>query len=258
MSEAPGSWRTAFVAVGAVGLVWVLLWFVCLRQRDLVPAASAPGDALQPPLAESLGSVLTSSRFWAVALLIVGAQAVWHIYRVWLMKFLVTGRGYAQQEALNFNSLFFLATDAGCLLTGAASLWLVRRSGASAHRAKRIVYTSACLLTSLSVALPWLPKGWPLLGTLLLVGAGALALFPCYYGFVQELSSTHVGKLTGILSLWVWSVTSPLHSAFGLLIDRTHSYDAGLVAAGLAPWIGVLSLSLLWRSSAPNSSIPVS
>ncbi len=257
MNNDPGSWRTAFVAVGAVGLGWVVLWFACLRPRDLVPATSAPDNASKPPLAEGLASVLTSGRFWSVALLIMGAQTVWHIYRVWLMKFLVTGRGYSQQEALNFNSVFFLATDAGCLLAGAASLWLARRPGTSAHRAKRIIYAAACLLTSLSVALPWLPKGGPLLGTLLLIGAGALALFPCYYGFVQELSSAHVGKLTGILSLWVWSVTSPLHSAFGLLIDRTHSYDAGLVVAGLAPWMGVLSLGLLWRTPPPNSPLPI-
>jgi len=103
------------------------------------------------------------------------------------------------------------------------------------------------MLTSLSVLLPWLDKGWPLLATLLLIGAGALALFPCYYSFVQELSPSHVGRLTGLLSLWVWGVTSPLHSAFGLLIDRTHSYDAGLLLAGLAPWLGVFAMKFLWR-----------
>jgi ACS family hexuronate transporter-like MFS transporter len=130
----------------------------------------------------------------------------------------------------------------------------VRRWGASAHGAKRSVYTGACLLTSLSLLLPWLGRGWPLLAALLLIGAGALALFPCYYSFVQELSSAHVGKLTGLLSLWVWSVTSPLHSAFGLLVDRTHSYDAGLVVAGLAPWLGVVALKFLW----PQSRFPAS
>jgi ACS family hexuronate transporter-like MFS transporter len=147
-----------------------------------------------------------------------------------------------------------MATDAGCILAGAASLWLVRRLGRSAHEAKRTVYFAACLLTSLSIVLPWLPKGWILLATLLLIGAGALALFPCYYSFVQELSSAHVGKLTGLLSLWVWGVTSPLHSAFGLLIDRIHSYDAGLVLAGLAPWMGVVALKALWRDPLPSVS----
>ena len=252
MSDQPGSWRNAFVAVGAVGLLWVVLWFACLRPRDLDAPADAPATSAGQDKPDGLAAILVSGRFWAVALLILGAQTVWHIYRVWLMKFLVTGRGYGQQEALNFNSVYFLATDIGCLLAGAVSLWLVRRWGASPHGAKRTVYTGACLLTSLSVLLPWMDKGWPLMILLLLIGAGALALFPCYYSFVQELSSAHVGKLTGLLSLWVWSVTSPLHSAFGLLVDRTHSYDSGLLVAGLAPWLGVFALKLLW----PQSKVP--
>ena len=260
MTDEPGSWRTTFVAVGAVGLLWVFLWFACLRPGDLKTPPAANGDAPKTHENERLATILTSGRFWAVALLITGAQTAWHIYRVWLMKFLVTGRGYDQSEALHFNSVYFLATDAGCLLAGAMSLWLVRRWGADAHDAKRTVYTSACLLTSLSLTLPWQDKGWLLLLTLLLIGAGALALFPCYYSFVQGLSSAHVGKLTGILSLWVWSVTSPLHSAFGLLVDRTHSYDAGLLVAGLAPWIGVLALRFLWlrphNASSSHAPLP--
>ena len=194
-----------------------------------------------------LWSILRSSRFWAVALLIVGAQAAWHINRVWLMKFLQTGRGYDETAALNFNSIFFIATDVGCILAGMVSLWLVRRRGASAHGARRSVYAGACVLTSLSLFIPMLDKGWLLLGVLLVIGAGALALFPCYYSFVQELSDQHVGRLTGLLSMWVWAVTSPMHSFFGMVADRTKSFDTGLVIAGLAPWIGVLAMKLLWR-----------
>ena len=257
MTEEPGSWRTAFVAVGAVGLLWVALWFACLRPKDLTPPVPAPTHPSSNASAEvGFASLLTSGRFWAVALLIVGAQTTWHIYRVWLMKFLVTGRGYDQQEALHFNSAFFLATDIGCLIAGAVSLWLIRRWRTGVHEAKRTIYTAACVLTSLSLTLPWQNKGWLLLVTLLLIGAGALALFPCYYSFVQELSSKHVGKLTGLLSLWVWSVTSPLHSAFGFLIDRTHSYDAGLLVAGLAPWIGVFALKFLWVRPRNHSPSP--
>lgn len=245
MTEQPGSWRTTFIAVGGVGLLWVAVWFLCIKPRDLDQArATAPKKD-----APGLGSILRSGRFWAVALLIVGAQAVWHIYRVWLMKFLQTGRGYEEKMALDFNSIYFIATDVGCILAGVVSLWLIRRRASSPHDARRTVYTCACLLTSLSVFIPWLDKGWPLLATLLLIGAGALALFPCYYSFVQELSATHVGRLTGLLSLWVWALTSPMHSFFGMLADHSKSYDVGLVIAGLAPWLGVIAMKLLWKKN---------
>jgi ACS family hexuronate transporter-like MFS transporter len=227
-----------------------------LRPKDLdkapaSPSSGEPSTSTAPVV--SIWSILKSGKLWAVALLILGAQTVWHIYRVWLMKFLQTGRGYSEKAALDFNSVYFIATDVGCFLAGIVSLWLVRRGFTDPHGARRRVYFGACLLTSLSVFIPWLGKGWPLLGVLLLIGAGALALFPCYYSFVQELSSAHVGRLTGLLSMWVWAVTSPMHRFFGMVADRTQSYDVGLVIAGLAPWIGVLALTFLWRK-APAAS----
>jgi ACS family hexuronate transporter-like MFS transporter len=247
VTDQPGSWRSTFVIVGAAGMLWVVLWFVFLRPRDLAsaPVAETKRDAL------GLGRILVSARFWAVALLIVGAQTVWHINRVWLMKFLQTGRGYDEPAALDFNSAYFIATDVGCIFAGFASLWLGKYWGFSPHRARRAVYAGACVLTSLSVLLPWLGKGPALLAVLLLIGAGALALFPCYYSFVQELSDVHVGRLTGLLSMWVWAVTSPLQPLFGRIADLTADpakrYDMGLVIAGLVPWIGVIAMKFLWR-----------
>ncbi len=249
MTSEAGSWRNAFIVVGAVGFLWVLCWFLILKPADL---AEPKRDGHSTPVSP-LWPVLAGRKFWAVALLIVGAQAVWHIYRVWLMKFLQSGRGYEEAFALNFNSLYYAATDVGCLLAGAASLWLVRRNS-HPHDSRRTVYTAACVLTSFSLFIPWLGQGWPLLLTLLVIGAGALALFPCYYSFVQDLSREHVGRLTGILSLWVWAVTSPMHRLFGSIVDKTQSYDLVLLAAGLAPWIGVVAMKLLWPRPGNNAS----
>lgn len=257
LTSQEGSWRTAFIAVGMFGLLWVALWFLCLRPRDL----DRPQETGTPePGALDVAGILISRRFWALALLVVGMQAIWHIPRVWLMLFLVTGRGYEEAAALNFSSVYYIATDIGCILSGVASLWLIRRWAASPHNARRTVYIGACVLTSFSVLLPWLGKGPLLLGTLLIIGAGALALFPCYYSFTQELSPTHVGRTTGMLGLWVWAVTSPMHSLFGAISDRTKSYDLSFVIAGVAPWLGVVAMKLLWDKDVahPITTSPLS
>ena len=243
MTAQPGSWRTAFVIVGAAGMIWIVLWFAFLRPRDLVVtrASVSTGDNRE------LWAILRGSRFWALAIVIIGIHVIWQLYRAWLTQFLVTGRGYTEAEALNFNSLYFISTDVGCILAGVISLWLIRRWAIDPHRARRLVFTGGCVLTSCSVFIPWLPKGWILLAILLIIGAGALALYPCYYSFVQELSDKHVGRLSGILAMWVWIATSPMHHYYGAYVDRTKSYDMGLLVAGLVPWVSFIALWLLWR-----------
>lgn len=245
MTDQPGSWRPGFLAIGVAGLVWVGLWFISLRARDLQSPAKTPS---QTDLS-GLWAILRGSSFWAVALLVLGIHLTWHILRVWLTLFLREGRGYTETAALDFNSAFFIAADVGCLLTGVTAAWLVRR-GHDPHHARRRVFFGGCLFTSLSVFIPILPQGGMLLAVLLLMAAGALALFPCYYSFTQELSATHLGRITGLLALWVWWAGAPFHSLVGYVIDHTRSYDGILALAGLTPWLGVLAMKFLWREPA--------
>lgn len=247
-----GSWRFAFQAIGAVGFIWIFLWFSMIRKTDLdtaPPKAAVAGEGLR--------DILLGRRFWALAILIFGAQTCWHLFRVWLPKFLQEGRGYSEKEALAFNSAYFIGTDIGCFAAGLVSLWLARKFAMSPHRARRWVYAGACVLTSASVLVLWLPQGWALLAAILVVGAGALALFPCYYSFVQELSDRHVGRLTGLLSTWVWAVTSPMHKYFGKLVDETGSFDLGMAIAGLVPWLGFFAMWLLWDRSQTAGASPL-
>ncbi len=219
MTDAPGSWRLPFQVVGAVGILWVVVWLVSIRPRDLSGMSQSNGSrSATGNSRESLWNATFSRRFAVGLVLIFCIHTTWQLLRVWLPMFLQKGRGYSENDALFFNSLYFVATDIGCIAAGAVSLWLARR-GLSPHTAKCRVYLFCSLLTSLTVLVAALPKGWPLLTTLLVVGAGALGVYPCYYSFVQEVSSQHIGKITGLLATLVWAISSPVHKYFGRHVD---------------------------------------
>jgi len=194
---------------------------------------------------ESLWSVLVSRRFAVALVVIFCIHTTWQLLRVWLPMFLQKGRGYSESDALFFNSFYFVATDIGCIGAGAVSLWLARR-GLTPHAAKCRVYLVCSLLTALTVLVAALPKGWPLLAALLIVGAGALGLYPCYYSFVQEVSSQHIGKITGLFGTLVWAISSPVHKYFGRHVDQTQSFDLGIAVVGLTPLLGYFALRLFW------------
>ncbi len=251
LTPEPGSWRRMFQVIGLAGLGWVALWFASLRRRDFehapMPAAAPTNNAERRGPTSAFADIVFSRRFLTLVIVVISINACWHIFRAWLPMFLEKGRGYSSREALGFNSAFYVATDVGCILAGAATVWLARR-GLAVHRARVVVFTACALCTSAGIAIHWLPAGWGLSAVLLLVGCGSLGLFPCYYTFSQELSVEHQGKVTGLLGAIAWGTTSPLHSFFGWIIDTTGSYDGGMIAAGACPLIGAAALCLLWDS----------
>jgi hypothetical protein len=121
------------------------------------------------------------------------------------------------------------------------------RSGWDVHRSRLFVFGICAVLSSLTVVASLLPAGWPLLGVLLLVGAGTLGLFPFYYSLVQELSVVHVGKVSGLLAAFGWFVSSPLQKSFGWLVDTTGSFDLGLALTGLPSILAFAALLIFWR-----------
>jgi ACS family hexuronate transporter-like MFS transporter len=187
-----------------------------------------------------------------VALINIG----WQLLRAWLPKFLQEGRGYSESDALAFNSVFYIATDVGVLGAGALTLWL-NRKGLSVQRGRMIAFALCASLSALAVLLPKLQHGPLLLGILLLVGAGSLGVFPIYHAFTQDLSREHQGKVTGVAGIAAWCL-SPVHQYYGRVVDRTKSFDAGLVIAALLPLIAFAILALFWPKSSdtPHDPLP--
>ena len=185
--------------------------------------------------------------------MIISINISWQLVRAWLPKFLQQGRGYSESEALNFNSLFYIATDIGCILAGVIALWLVK-SGMRIHTSRVVVYLGCSLLAALTFVATSLPQGRPLLAVLLVVGAGLLGLFPCFYTFSQEVPSSIMGRMAGMLSAIGWLASAPTHRWFGAMVDATKSYDQGLAIIGFSPLVGLILFWLLWPRHQENSS----
>ena len=279
MTEEPGTWRLAFQAIAFVGVVWIIAWFATVRKGDLTgspAAATATGGSRRAEAhpsnseirnpkseiekdshtaaAESPWRALFSRRMLVVLVVVALINTCWQILRAWLPMFLQEGRGYTEPDALYFNSLFFVATDIGCLGAGALTLWLHRR-GKAVNAARYATFFLCAVLAALTTFVPWLPKGWPLLAVLLLVGAGVLGLFPVYHAFTQDISPHHQGKVTGVAGVAAWAL-SPLQKFYGRLIDQTGSFDLGLALAGWLPIVAFVVLYFLWGHEESTSASP--
>jgi len=157
------------------------------------------------------------------------------------------GRGYEERFTFMFVSAFYIATDVGCIAAGAATVFFNRR-GMSVGLARWLVFSICAVLTSLGVTVAISGRGPLLLGQLLLLGAGALGLFPCYYSLSQEISKRYQGTITGVLGMIAWLTSAPTHKMFGRLIDLydKQAYDYGIAIAGCLPLAAALFWLLVW------------
>jgi ACS family hexuronate transporter-like MFS transporter len=239
------SWRPSFLVVGALGLVWVCLWLTIVRRRDLVPVphADIPASAGHT----SFLAIFGDRRFWILGLVVACINCSWHFFRAWLPLILKRVHNYEETEINLFTSLYYLSTDAGALTAGFATLWLARK-GMSVHGSRLLVFFLCALLPPLSLLTTILPTGPGLLLVFLVIGFGALGVFPAYYSFTQELTVKHQGKVTGTLGFISWSSMAPVHWAVGKLVKETGSYDLGLAIVGFAPLLGFLAVYFFWEA----------
>ncbi len=242
LTDAPASWRPAFQLIGLAGLVWIIFWFILLRKKDL-QSEPHPEIKVESVVERKMDwSFLISRRMWVVLFVITLINTSWQLLRAWLPKFLQEGRGYPEETALYFTSLYYVATDVGCIAAGALSLWFVR-GGLTIHKSRRVTFALFAVMSTFTIAVPFLPRGPLLLGVLLVVGAGALGVFPVYHALSQDISKHHQGKITGLAGVFAWALGSPAQKYYGRMVDQTKSFDLGLALAGTLP---LIALAVLW------------
>ena len=220
-----------------------------VRPSDIAQAAQNPAGPSHQSAAERVNEPgkTFARRFGVLVVVVTAINITWHYFRAWLPKLLREFHGYPRTTVNYFTSAYYIATDLGCLSTGAATKWLARR-GYSVHSARVITFLVCSLLTALSTVASGLPRGPLLLGILLLIGFGSLGLFPNYYALTQDLSTKHQGKVVGFLAASTWIVTALMQRWVGITVDATRSYASGIFLVGLAPLAAWFVLWLFWNS----------
>ena len=144
-------WPWAFLATGALGLVWLLFWWRSYRAPAEHPRVSAIELAVIQSDAELIEprvpwrSLIAHRQTLAFAAGKLITDPVWWIYLFWIPDFL--NRNYG----LDLSSLgpplvtIFLAADAGSIAGGWLSSWLIAR-GWSVNRARKTTML-ICALT---------------------------------------------------------------------------------------------------------------
>ncbi len=216
-----GDWRLAFVVSGAVGLFWAAAWYAFYRSPAAHPAITPAELALiqadrpaVPARRAGPREILSSARFWVIAIPRFLAEPAWQTFSFWIPLYLATERGMDLKQIALFAWLPFLAADAGGILGGYLSPFLMKRLGLRliSSRVAGVSLASALMIAPGCIGLVESPYA-------------AIALF-CVGGFAHQMISVLINTLS---------------------VDVFTPEEAGTANGfvGQAGWIGGLLFSLL-------------
>jgi len=233
------AWQFPFRVIGATGLVWAALWLLTVKSHHVRAGRDEnTGDRYW--------AIFRNRRFWVALAVVISINSAWRSFGVWLPKYLQEEKKYDETEMTALSSGFFVSADLGSVAVGAVVLWLAR-GGMSLSRARLLCYIGCAGLTATSLVVAILPKGLALVVMLLVLGFGALGLFPIYYAISQEISDRHQGKVTGTLSFLNAIYLAGYIFAQGWLWDLSGSFALPLGAAGVVPLFGLIALAVWWK-----------
>ncbi len=243
-------WRNLFMAVGAAGTIWIVMWLWGTRgerAKEMSHAAQTQTLAAATPV--PFRAVFSMRAFWITMAVGVAVNMSWHFYRVWLPRHLVVDLKFDDRQLQYLLIGFYLAADIGSIAIGFLVKKLARH-GRSVERARKIVLMfAAALCLAATPVLFGLDRG-TLFPLYCVVGAGIMGVFAMFYTFVQDIAPAHTSKCLGLIGATVWFINSRLHPLVGHYAD-THSSAIGkfapmILVAGVLPLLAAL-FALTWR-----------
>jgi ACS family hexuronate transporter-like MFS transporter len=241
-------WRSAFVAVGALGLLWFAVWITATQRVDLRPreAKTAIGRS-------AYREIFSSKSFWRVFAVTCLVNPCLYFNLNWLPTYFNQRYGVEQGAAMvGLLTVIYIGLDLGYLACGAAGIVLARR-GLSVNKTRRVIFLAATILMAISAAVPAAASlRWALV-LLTVVNFGTGVWISMYLTMAQEVSRQHIstaagmlggsGSLAGALAMW----------GVGQVTQSTGSFATPFVAVAAAAMLAAVAGIAVTRADQSQS-----
>lgn len=249
-------WQAAFLFTGIADLIWLIFWLAIYRKPEEHPKV-APGELAyikSDPSTKGTGAplvvLLKKRQTWAYSLAKILTDPVWFFYLFWLPKFFAN-RGLSLSHLGLPLAVIYVASSVGSLAGGWLSSFLLKRNW-NVNRARK---TALLLFACLALAALIVPHVNGLWASVALISLATCA----HQGWSANLFTTPsdmfpqrmVGSVVG-----VGGTISALGSMFtaalsGIVLQRTGSYNALFLVAGIAYLLALTVFQLLAPRLAP-------
>lgn len=249
-------WRALFWLVGAVGIVFGLIWWLVYRdpnasdrvsRAELDHIVAGGGIEAAPPTRFSwraLGWLAMRRQVIGAGLGQLGANTVLVFFLTWFPTYLTQARHMSWQSSGFLSVVPFLSASVGVLVGGYLSDVILARTG-SLNKARKLPMIAGFLMIAcISLATVAPSNGW-------VIAAMSVAFFGQGFAGLGWLVITDVaprdliGLTTGIFNLWtnIAGIVTPL--VIGVVISATGSFDGGLFFVSAMAAVGIVAYAFV-------------
>jgi MFS transporter, ACS family, hexuronate transporter len=230
-------WRSAFVAVGALGFFWLILWSAFYRSPECAVDTFRPASA-PPPL-----ELLVRSRFvWSFTISKIFVDPVWYFYIFWFPEYLFHARHFDLASIGRYAWIPFFVAGVGSVGGGLiAKVFL--RLGASASTARKAAVTLAAIMMAMAIPAVHVHDAALSIGLVSIAMAGYTAALANMLAMPADVvPASEVASVYGLASMGSGFGGMIFALVTGWLVER-YSYLPVFWLFGLIPLVCV---GILW------------
>ncbi|SMG50834.1 MFS transporter [Paraburkholderia susongensis] len=259
-------WRSLFLVVGGVGLVFGVVWWLLYREPRDHPAANqeeldyieagggltqrgkdadaAAGDVAASPKRgfewRTIGQLLRHRQLTGICLGQFAGNSTLVFFLTWFPTYLATERHMAWLKIGFFAIMPFIAASIGVMFGGVFSDWLLRR-GKSPNVARKLPIIAGLLLASTIILANYVESNVVVIA-ILSVAFFAQGMAALGWTLVSDIAPEGLLGVTGGIFNFAANlagIVTPL--VVGVIVAATGSFVGALVFIGVIALIGALS-----------------
>ena len=241
-------WQWAFILTGAIGLVWLILWWVLYRQPEAHPRLSPAelayirSDPPEPTVTIPWLRLLPHRQTWAFAVGKLITDPVWWFLLFWLPMYFTETFGLELAGLAMPLVIIYVAADVGSIGGGWLSSSLIKR-GRSVNFARKAAMGVCALCVVPMLAAAWGPSLWVTVALISLAAAAHQGWSANLYTLASDTFPRRaVGSVVGIGGMAGAVGNMATSAGIGYVLQLTGNNYAPLLAVAAFAYLIALAV----------------
>ena len=218
-------WRFSFYVLGAIGIVWTVVWFIYYRDRKPATAEETAGKTVKEKI--PWRKMASHPQFWIIcAMYFFYAFGSWFFF-TWFPEYMKQGRGFGAEELKYAVAIPFIMSMAGNIAGGYLTDRLSKRYGIKTGR--KALGTVCLAVSAVCMVLAAFIPGKTAVFIFLSLCFGIFDLMlPSAWALCIDLGKRYAGSVSGAMNTFGNLGGFCCSLMFGYLLKATGNYDLPL------------------------------